>query len=289
MANQLPLSGVSTGVRSGVSIIIPAFDDRLALRRLLTELRGLLAELGGSIERSSAHKPDQPLSWELIVVEGSRPSGSAEEPLESDRALTDQWLQCEANRARQLQLGAENARFSHLWFLHADTSAVAAPMRWLSRLLGQATLGDAAELWGRFDVRLDSPRPSLRVVSSMMNWRSRLSGICTGDQGLFVSRELLAGIGGWPDQPLMEDVELSRRLKSVSRPKTPRATLMTSARRWHKNGVLRTILLMWRLRWQYFFGVSPDKLQILYNPTVARSMELDGASAQQSNGATRAS
>ena len=298
MAKQLP--------PSGVSIIIPAFDDRPALRRLLTELRRLLteqrrllteqrrlpADLGeqsAEQELGSAPPRVQQPPWELIVVEGSKPAGVGAEPVESDRALADLWLHCEANRARQLQLGADNAGFSQLWFLHADTSSVAEPLRWLNQQLEQATAAECAKFWGRFDVRLDSPRLALRVVGNMMNWRSRWSGICTGDQGMFVSRALLADIGGWPDQPLMEDVELSRRLKSISRPKTPRATLLTSARRWHKNGVVRTIFLMWRLRLQYFFGASPARLQTLYNPTVARPQESDGSGTPGSSGATRVS
>ena len=121
-------------------------------------------------------------------------------------------------------------------------------------------------LWGRFDVRLAPSSPTLRLVAWMMNQRSRLTGICTGDQALFVRRDLFNQIGGYADIPLMEDIELSKRLKRISPPACIRQPLTTSSRRWQTRGVLRTIGLMWWLRLQYWAGVSPAKLVKKYYP-----------------------
>jgi hypothetical protein len=121
-----------------------------------------------------------------------------------------------------------------------------------------------ARSWGRFDVHIDSPRPALRLVARMMNLRSRCTGIATGDQALFVRGELFRRVGGFPDLPLMEDIALSRALKRHGRPVCLRERVSTSARRWERHGVWRTIALMWRLRAAYFFGADPRRLAIRY-------------------------
>jgi hypothetical protein len=118
--------------------------------------------------------------------------------------------------------------------------------------------------WGRFDVRIDGHSPWLGVVAFFMNWRSRLTGIATGDQAIFVRREVFAAAGGFPDIPLMEDVELSARLKRISAPACIAARASTSGRRWERRGVLRTVLLMWRLRLAYFLGARPEELARRY-------------------------
>ena len=248
---------MADSLMAGVSIVIPAFDDRPALRRLLSELHVALPQNNALAAG---------LRWEVIVVEGTTAAMPVIKPLASDRELAHQWLHCDASRSRQQQMGAQAARYGVLWFLHADSSAISAAARWLNKRIASADDAQNTALWGRFDVRLDGSQTLLRVVAAMMNWRSRWSAICTGDQGLFVTAALLKQAGGWPDQPLMEDVELSRRLKSIQRPVTPRIALTTSARRWQRNGVFRTIFLMWRLRWLYFFGTSATELHNLYNP-----------------------
>lgn len=264
--------------QTGVSIVIPAFNDRAALRGLLVELQQSLA-LASELTmtaRNSAGEAGQSLcrvDWEIIVVEGWTAGLPSVKPLAQDRALAQQWLHCEANRARQLQAGAEVAKYAVLWFLHADTSSISAAADWLRNRVELLGASAPDQFWGRFDVRLDSPRWTLKTVARLMNWRSRWSGICTGDQGIFVAAALLADVGGWPDQPLMEDVELSSRLKAVVRPLTPAAALVTSARRWQNHGVLRTIILMWRLRLSYFFGACPQELQALYNPSASQSAD----------------
>ena len=117
---------------------------------------------------------------------------------------------------------------------------------------------------GRFDVRFDNPRPTFRTIAAMMNLRSRLSGIFTGDQAIFVSRQIFEALGGYPDIPLMEDVELSRRLKRQGRRACLRLQVQTSTRKWERGGILRTIVLMWMLRLLYFVGVKPDRLHGWY-------------------------
>ena len=145
-----------------------------------------------------------------------------------------------------------------LLFLHADT---ALPDN-ADKLVRRATLGPF--FWGRFDVRIDSPRPLLRLVSRMMNLRSCWTGIATGDQALFVRHDLFRQIGGFPELPLMEDIAISRALKQHGRPACLKERVTTSPRRWERHGVWRTIFLMWRLRAAYFFGADPRQLAIQY-------------------------
>ena len=155
-----------------------------------------------------------------------------------------------------MNAGASTASGDSFLFLHADTRLPPDADRLIERALERRR-------WGRFDVRIEGGM-ALAVVAFFMNWRSRISGIATGDQGIFVARTAFESIGGFPDLPLMEDVELSARLKKISPPAciTRRAT--TSGRRWQRHGVLRTILLMWRLRLAYFLGARPDELARRY-------------------------
>ncbi len=138
-----------------------------------------------------------------------------------------------------------------LLFLHADTRLPTDA----DQHIDTALAGGAC--WGRFDVRIDGRSRWLGLVAAMMNWRSRLTGICTGDQALFVRRDFFEALDGFPDQPLMEDIEWSRRARSRSRPAVVRARATTSGRRWEQRGLWRTIALMWSLRWRYFLGADP--------------------------------
>jgi len=193
---------------------------------------------------------------ELIVVDG----GSTDNTKHLVKPLVDMVLSTEAGRAHQMNVGAQVAKGNIVLFLHADTQlSVQADSLIFNGL--QKT----GRQWGRFDVRLSGNSPFLRIIESLMNIRSRLTGIATGDQAIFVKRNLFHKIQGFPEIPLMEDIAFSRRLKSISPPLCLRAKVITSSRRWTQGGILRTILLMWSLRLAYFFGVSPQRLKQWYD------------------------
>ena len=100
----------------------------------------------------------------------------------------------------------------------------------------------------------------LPIVAALMNGRSRLTGIATGDQAIFVTRDAFARVGGFPDIPLMEDIAFSSAMRRIARPACLAEKVTTSGRRWEKHGVWRTILTMWWLRLRFWFGVSPQTL-----------------------------
>lgn len=190
----------------------------------------------------------------VVVVDG----GSQDDTLEIARQHADLALLAPRGRAAQMNAGAAACPADVLLFLHADTVLP----EHADVLVRRATLGPF--FWGRFDVRIESPRPLLRVVSTMMNLRSRWTGIATGDQALFVRHDLFRQVGGFPELPLMEDIAISRALKRHGPPACLRESVTTSARRWERHGVWRTIFLMWRLRAAYFFGADPRQLAIQY-------------------------
>ncbi len=221
----------------GIAVILPVLNEAAALPARLAALR-----TGGFAG--------------ILVVDGGSTDGSRD----AVRAAMDtegtpvRLIRAERGRARQMNAGAAEARASILLFLHADTGLPPNAARKI-----EAALRTGA-VWGCFDVRLDSPRPLLRTVAWLMNRRSAFTGICTGDQGIFIRRDIFARLGGYAPIPLMEDIEISRRLKRVSPPARIRVPVVASARRWERGGVLRTILLMWRLRLLYWLGVPPDRL-----------------------------
>jgi rSAM/selenodomain-associated transferase 2 len=159
-----------------------------------------------------------------------------------------------------MNAGAGEAQGDAFWFLHADTRV---PETAISALL-QAL--DDGRRWGRFDVRLSGRQATLRLIGFLMNLRSRLSGICTGDQGIFVTREAFNNVGGFPGIALMEDIALTKALRARSRPACLKPALVTSSRRWERAGIWRTVLLMWRLRLAYTLGADPDGLAKRYHP-----------------------
>ena len=220
-----------------ISIIIPALNEG--------------NDITSTLERLAPWRAD---GHEVIVVDG----GSGDETIALARPLSDQVISCEPGRARQMNCGAALAQGDILLFLHADTQL---PENGLLLILSALAAG---EIWGRFDVRLSGQHPLFRVIEKMINWRSSFSGISTGDQAIFVLREQFEGIGGFPEQPLMEDIELSRRLKKIAPPFCIRTPLTTSSRRWEQRGIFATILLMWRLRFLYWLGVDASKLAKMY-------------------------
>ena len=225
-----------------LSIVIPVLNEA-------KELPGLLDHL----------VPLRACGSEVIVVDGGSEDGSQQI---ASRAGA-QVICAERGRARQMNAGAAGAQGDVLLFLHADTllplgaeQAIEAAVRRSGRTHEYA--------WGRFDVRINGRPFMLRVVAGLMNWRSRLTGIATGDQAMFVTRRAFESVGGFPEQPLMEDIELSKRLLALSRPICLADRVVTSGRRWETHGVWKTIWLMWRLRWLYWRGVSAAELARSY-------------------------
>lgn len=218
-----------------ISVIIPCLNEADNITATLEPLQAL---------RRQGH--------EIILVDG----GSLDGTPDLARPLVDTLVFSPPGRARQMNAGMARALGDILWFLHADTLAEA----------GMAALiEDSHRPWGRFDVRLSGNGLPLRIIETLMNWRSRLTGIATGDQGIFVNARILSQLGGYADIPLMEDIELSQRLKKhQGRPLCLRQRLVTSSRRWESDGLLSTVLLMWRLRLAYFFGADPQALARQY-------------------------
>ena len=192
---------------------------------------------------------------EVIVVDG----GSQDTTEMLAQPLSDQFIRGPRGRARQLNAGARIAKGDILLFLHADTLLPES-----ADLLIIDELRVSNKSWGHFDVILSGGHPLLRVVECLMNWRSRLTGIATGDQGIFMKKELFERVGGFPEIELMEDIALSKILKRYGAPLCLRQKVITSSRRWERNGILHTIFLMWRLRLAYALGADPDRLARSY-------------------------
>ncbi len=222
-----------------ISVIVPALNEAAGIAQTLGDIA-----------------PLRRLGHEVILVDG----GSTDDTRQLAQALADRIIVTPPGRAEQLRAGADLAGGDWLWFLHADTRV---PPPALAALLGAC---QAPAVWGRFDVQLSGTARALRVIERMISWRSRLTGIATGDQGIFVTRAAYAAVGGFPDIPLMEDVALSQALRRRQRPVCLRARLVTSSRRWEHQGTVRTVLLMWRLRLAYALGADPRQLVKRYYP-----------------------
>lgn len=224
--------------RATLSIIIP----------VLNEAASIAAALG-------ALEPLRARGAEIVVVDG----GSADDTAALAAPFADRIMTSARGRAVQMKVGAAAARGDVLVFLHVDTRLPPEADRLIAEGLAQS-----GRAWGRFDVSIAGHHPLLPVVAGFMNARSRLTGIATGDQAMFATRAAFAAAGGFPDIALMEDITLARRLKRISPPLCLKARVTTSGRRWEQSGVLRTIVLMWRLRLMYFFGVAPETLAKRY-------------------------
>jgi rSAM/selenodomain-associated transferase 2 len=191
----------------------------------------------------------------VIVVDGGSTDGTAV----LAAPLADRVIVAPAGRARQQNAGAAAAGGQVLLFLHADTRLPDGADRLV--LEGLAASGHE---WGRFDVRLDGRHPAFRAIEAGISLRSRITGIATGDQAIFVRRAAFEAVGGFPDVPLMEDVRLSSALLRRGRPLCLRAPVLTSSRRWEARGISRTVILMWRLRLEHALGADPERLARRY-------------------------
>ena len=225
-----------------ISVIIPTLNEERTIMTTLAQTAALgFDELivvdGGSLDQTPV----------LVESYRRRTQSPAQSPV---RLVT-----VPGGRARQMNEGAKASGGEILLFLHADTQLPGD-----AKTIIDTTLADQRMVGGRFDVRFDRPSMWGSIISRMMNWRSRLSGIATGDQALFVRRPVFEQMGGFADMPLMEDIDFSRRLKRKGATAALTATVTTSFRRWERHGPLRTILLMWALRFLYWIGISPSHL-----------------------------
>ncbi len=216
----------------GVSIIVPLLNEEAVAPTLIGQLDSLAAE-------------------QVIIVDG----GSTDATRDLMQKAGYHVIDSPAGRARQMNVGAKAANQGMLLFLHADTQL---PKRYKSELA-------KAKVWGRFDVSFFSTSKAMAMIAFFMNLRSRISGVATGDQAMFVDRSVFELVGGFPDFPLMEDVALSKRLRQLHRPYSSRERVLTSARRWEQQGVTKTIFKMWWYRLAYFFGIPLLKLKQGYD------------------------
>lgn len=222
---------------TALSIIVPALN-----------------EANGIVDTLSALEPMRGRGAEIIVVDG----GSEDRTADLARSYCDRLLLAPRGRAAQMNAGAAVAQGQILLFLHADTRLPVSADQLVRDGLSRN------RVWGRFDVRITGTHPLLPIVATLMNMRSRVTGIATGDQAIFVDRHAFAAAGGFPNIPLMEDIVLSRRLKRLGRPLCLSTAVVTSGRRWETHGVLRTIVLMWCLRLAFFLGAKPAQLARKY-------------------------
>ncbi|MEX0963314.1 MAG: TIGR04283 family arsenosugar biosynthesis glycosyltransferase [Pseudohongiellaceae bacterium] len=242
-----------------LSIIMPVRNEAPIIRQQLLRLQGI---------RAAGH--------ELIVVDG----GSTDSTVQQTEGLVDRCEHSSVGRSRQMNAGAAVASGDILLFLHADTEL---PTDAVEQLIG--AMQSQGRRWGWFDVRLSGARPAFTLLATMMNRRARLTSVCSGDQALFVERALFQQIAGFPRIALMEDIAISKALRRLGRPARPVGIATTSSRRWQENGLLATIVLMWKLRLLYFIGVSPARLVELYYPqALAREPQ---ALARENHGRAR--
>ena len=221
-----------------LSVVIPALNEAAGMSATLQALAPMAAR-----------------GAQLLVADGGSVDGTAT-LAQSGGA---QVVHAPRGRALQMNAGAQKANGGILLFLHADTRLPPEADRLIT-----LALANGAQVWGRFDVCIEGRPRMLRVIAAFMNWRSRLTGIATGDQALFMTRAAFDAVGGFPVQPLMEDIAMSARLLKLSRPACLHERVVTSGRRWETRSVWRTVLLMWRLRLAYWRGTAPERLAALY-------------------------
>lgn len=219
------------------SLIIPVLNEEKTIQSCLSGLQKLRPEC------------------EIIIADG----GSSDDTIALAGAYADQVVVSEKGRGVQMNAGAQHATGAVLIFLHADTSLPENALQLISQTI------NGGRQWGRFDIQLSGSHFMFRIIARMMNWRSALTGIATGDQAIFVTNEAFNAAGRYPEIELMEDIALCKALKKISPPACLKAKVTSSSRKWEHNGVFQTILLMWSLRLRYFFGANPEVLAHLYN------------------------
>ncbi len=236
MAHEHAIAGTPAASLS-VAVVLPVLNEA--------------SQLPAAIQSLQAQTAD-----DIVVVDGGSTDGTRAIARAALRPV--RLLESAPGRAMQMNAGAAAAHSDILLFLHADTRLPPNAIESVRAVIR------AGNVWGRFDVRLDNPRFAYRVIERFMNWRSALTGIATGDQAIFVRRDVFGKLGGYPAIALMEDIALSARLKRIRAPARLRTAVTTSARRWERRGVARTVLRMWWLRLCYWLGVSPARLARWY-------------------------
>ena len=236
-------SSATTHPACDLTVVMPVLNEAARIKAALDALAPLISR-----------------GAQVVVADG----GSTDATVAMAAAMANQHPQITvthtpSGRALQMNAGAQLATGTVLLFLHADTTLPPD-----ADALVKAALASGQHVWGRFDVRIEGQSKWLHVVAAMMNARSRLTSIATGDQALFMTRSVFVEMQGYAVQPLMEDIELTRRLRQLSKPACLKARVVTSGRRWDTRGVWRTIMLMWRLRFAYWCGTPPERLAQLY-------------------------
>lgn len=221
-----------------LSIIIPVLNEEKDIGSSLRKLQWV-----------------RQLGHEIIVVDG----GSHDKSATLSEPLASRVVSSPPGRALQMNVGAKSATGDVFLFLHVDTLLPNDAVTALEQCMSDGQSG-----WGRFDVRLSGRHVLFRIIERMMNWRSRLTGIATGDQAIFISRDLFERLDGYADIPLMEDIEISRRLKLYRKPIFFQQQVITSSRRWEQSGIFKTVWLMWRLRLAFWLGMDPAELAKRY-------------------------
>ncbi len=222
-----------------ISVIIPTFNESKNITATLKQLQAL---------RKNGHK--------VLLADG----GSTDNTIALAAPFVDEIIISEKGRATQMNSAAVKTQSDVLWFLHADTLVPENSDTIICR-----HLENTRKVWGRFNIQLSGQNFLFRVIENMINLRSKLTGIATGDQGIFIQQDIFKKLNGFSEIPLMEDIEITKRLKKISSPVCITHKLTTSSRRWGKHGILKTVFLMWQLRLAYYIGASANKLARKYN------------------------
>jgi rSAM/selenodomain-associated transferase 2 len=223
-----------------ISIVIPTYNESGTIKNTITKLSEIVSA-----------------DDEVIVVDGLSDDNTREivSNFPDVKLLTSK-----RGRSTQMNLGAEMAKNEYILFLHADTLISATGLTLMKSQIISNGIG-----WGWFPIKLNSPKLIFRVLEIGANTRTRLTGVPLGDHGIFIRKELFNEVGGFPEMPIMEDIEFIRKIKAVSKGVEIKSPVSTSVRRFEKSGIIKTFVTMWVLRILYYLGISPKTLASYYD------------------------